>query len=228
MGTPKLLDPVPPLIADAEPNGFGVPNPVPPSLDVPNTLLLLAPLPKPVVLVVENAEVLPNPPLEDPNPPLVCVPPNPDVGLELADPNGDFSEEANADNPEEANAEVEVVSVKLEVGFSAVGDFARPNGDADEVFAKPDVVVDVDCGCRLVEDGVSSVFELVVALCCILVESFSISSCDGTSTSTPGPPGDFCASASVSSCNVSFRSPSILLYAFEWSPLAISLDLMRL
>lgn len=167
LGTPNALDGFPLLIADVEPNGLGVPKAEPAILGAPNALLLLLiPPPNPLVPVVEKPEELPNPPLEDPKPLTVVVPPNPDAGFEPADPNGEFSDEANADNPEEANAEVEVMSLgDLGVGFSAIGDLARPNGEAVEVFAKPVLVVDVDGACRLVDEGFSSPVESVGISC---------------------------------------------------------------
>ena len=137
---PKLLPPLPkpedvlnglgtlPPNALEPPKGFGAPK-------------LRDPPPNPAVLAEPNPAELPNPPLADPKPPEVCPPPKPpapcgDLELDAAS-NGDLPEEAKADRPEAANAELEV-ALPGSGDFSLDRDLGWPNGEAIEAFAKPD------------------------------------------------------------------------------------------
>jgi hypothetical protein len=195
------------------PKGLGAPKELPP----PNPVFAPKPPPepKPVAGLLAKAEPLPK--VDEPPPKPELVPPAKPPLLLVAEaeaPNGDFSEDAKADKPEEAKAEVDVVVVVLEDGFSGdFGDLKLPKGEAADVFANPDDrgMVDVEsCGSAevvLVVDlpGCESVvdvgaFPASSAVDGAAVVTSSISSCDGAETKTPGPPGDFSAAVSVSSC----------------------------
>jgi hypothetical protein len=135
---------------------------------------------------------------------------------------GDFSDEANADKPEEANADIEVALLEGCIEDPALfsgdlGDLKVANGDAVDALAKPDETGTCafgDCSdgeasaaaaagfsCdRAVTFGSVSAAVVSSATGVEAEAAASISSFEGAETRTPGPPGDCCASAPDSSC----------------------------
>jgi hypothetical protein len=155
------------------PSGLGPPNPptlpsVPPRLEPPKPPKPDEPSPPKLDEVLTAKGDVPPKPLDDPKPPVVCSgdasDPKPLDALAELLPNvekGDFSKVENAERPDDANAEVEVV------GFSACCSIAFPNdasaargdldlenvakGEAVAVFAKPELGLTYrwDSVCRL-------------------------------------------------------------------------------
>ena len=132
------------------------PTDVPPRFELPRPPKPEEPiLPKPDGGLVVKGEAPPKPPAE-PKPPVLCGgdasdPKPPDALTELL-PNaekGDFSELENAERPDDANAEVEVVDVStgrsevcLAEASAAKGDFDLENaakGEVVAVFAKAEL-----------------------------------------------------------------------------------------
>ena len=129
---PKLDSPVCGL---SVPGFQALPNPLPPRP------------PNPDVAFVAKGDAPPKPE-DEPKPPLGLGPeePNPDPDPELLRlPNGDLAELANAERPDDANAEDDVCCLSFafcsdsDVCFVGDGDFASaPNGETLEVLAEPE------------------------------------------------------------------------------------------
>lgn len=155
-----------------EPNGLGAPN------------VEVAVVPK-----AEVEEVLPKPDEAGAPKPVVeeAAPKPPDVllpkprGFEVAEPKGELLDEANADRPDVAKADEDVDCGCADVAeFSGDFELEVLKGEALDMFAKPEV---------------GSILPVAVAVAFSWLRrsasSLSISSCEGVSISTAGPPGDF-------------------------------------
>ena len=157
---PKPPPPVPNVLAgDANedkppvPNGVEdesaekpvpLPNPKPDPPKDPNPAVLLAPngevtfvWPSPIFSVdfVEDELKLESvgPDVALPKPPVLLV--------EADAPKGDFADEAKAERPDEANADLDVSSSALSLALAAVWFVVgpvEPNGEREEAFAKPE------------------------------------------------------------------------------------------
>jgi hypothetical protein len=129
-----------PAFEPPNPDPSALPNPVPPRLPVPDA-------------VFAAKGDAPRKPEDEPKPLLSLGPkdpnPEPEPGPEepLRFPNGDFEELANAESPDDANAEDDVCCFSWaagsgsDVGFTVGGDLddARdPKGDRAEVLANPE------------------------------------------------------------------------------------------
>lgn len=127
-----------PAFEPPNPDLSALPNPVPPRLPMPDAAF------------AAKGDA-PQKPEDEPKPLLSLGPkdPNPEPGPEepLRFPNGDFEELANAESPDDANAEDDVCCFSWaagsgsDVGFTVGGDLddARdPKGDRAEVLANPE------------------------------------------------------------------------------------------
>ena len=95
--------------------------------------------------MLAKVEVPSNPRVVEPKPPVDVPPPKPPMFLPVGPtaPKGDLSEEANAERPEDAKAEVDVAVPGERLANSAffsgdLGDLKLLKGDAIDALAKPD------------------------------------------------------------------------------------------
>jgi hypothetical protein len=170
----------PPNVAEGGLRSPLSPPPKPPKETKPDDGCKLPKLPNPAVDVPPKGDVVgifPNADVEDaaPNPLLVVVeanplelvvPPNP-VEVEPTAPNGDFSELAKADKPEDLKA-LGSAGLLTEERVDCLGEAKLPNGDAVDALANPLGGVDV-------RDGSSNAVDVVCSssLCLFLSGSFS-------------------------------------------------------